>query len=77
MLARRAQIQQIIFNLLRNAIVASGGPAPQLTASTGLGGMAETRVTDSGRESSAEAVGDLFGPFRSTKPDFVGISHSI
>lgn len=78
-LGDRVQIQQVVFNLLRNAAEASGGPAPRLTVSTGFArdALVEIGVIDNGPGISAEAMSKLFQPFHTTKPDGMGIGLSI
>ena len=81
-LVDRIRVQQVLHNLIRNAVEAMAearSPSRQLTISTKLadGTRAEISVADSGPGISA-AVGDrLFRPFVSTKKDGLGVGLSI
>jgi PAS domain S-box-containing protein len=77
-LADRVQIQQVLFNLLRNAIEATDAPRAEVQVSTRVAGsMAEVRVADSGSGIAADVAGRLFEPFTTTKADGMGIGLSI
>lgn len=73
------QIQQVLINLVRNGIEAMAGTsAPRLTiAARRDGAFVEVRVSDSGPGIAAEARGNLFEPFHSTKSSGMGIGLSI
>ena len=75
----RIQIQQIIINLLRNAMDAMrDSPERRLTIATARAGQfAEIRVADTGQGLPPEGAARLFEPFVSGKPDGVGIGLSI
>jgi PAS domain S-box-containing protein len=75
------QIEQVILNLLRNALEAiyeSPGDAPVLMVSTRQGdGEAEIMVRDSGAGLRAEIAGEIFEPFVTSKPNGLGMGLSI
>lgn len=76
------QIQQVIVNLVRNAIEAQEEtPAAEravlVTASRADGAMLELSVTDRGHGLAAETVDQLFHPFFSTKSHGLGMGLSI
>lgn len=76
----RTQIQQVVLNLVRNAVEALEGSARrEITVRTGIGhdGAVEVSVADSG-PGLPEAVRDrLFMPFVTTKPRGVGIGLAV
>jgi two-component system sensor kinase FixL len=79
-MADRVQIQQVIVNLLRNAIDAMVHmPQRNLIVSTRLLGddMVEVEVADSGTGISPEIAPKLFQPFVTTKSQGMGIGLSI
>jgi two-component system sensor kinase FixL len=79
-LVDRVQVQQVLVNLLRNAIEAMRGQAPPrvLTIrSTAKGGMVEVAVADSGPGVAADVATMLFTPFMSTKGAGMGVGLSI
>lgn len=78
-LADDVQIQQVIVNLVRNAIEAmEDGPRRELLIASGRADQdVLIRVDDSGRGVSADARGSLFEPFVSGKPNGLGIGLSI
>jgi PAS domain S-box-containing protein len=78
--ADRIQIQQVLVNLMLNAIDAmAGGSRRELEVKTGLldDETTEFSVTDSGTGLVAEIADRLFEPFVSTKPDGMGLGLSI
>ena len=80
--ARRIEIEQVVFNLLRNAIEAMGGAGaapPLVTVSTRSAGDAavEVAVEDSGPGIAPADLEHVFDPFFSTKPDGMGMGLSI
>ena len=80
----RVQIQQVVLNLVRNAVEAmSASEEPSLTIRTrrdagrGPGGLAEVTISDTG-SGLAQAVRDqLFHPFVTTKAGGMGVGLSI
>ncbi|WP_244426445.1 PAS domain-containing sensor histidine kinase [Rhizobium sp. PDO1-076] len=76
----RIQIQQILINLMRNAIEAmKDSPYRELTVRTRLEGEGEiaVEVQDTGPGISDEIAQDLFKPFVTTKSGGMGIGLSI
>jgi two-component system sensor kinase FixL len=73
----RAQIQQIVLSLVRNALEALAGTttAPQITVSSSLTpeGEVEICVADNGPGVAAALEGRLFEPFCTTKPEGTGL----
>jgi signal transduction histidine kinase len=62
-----AQVEQIVLNLLKNAIEALG-PGGRVTVTTGTGeGQAYVEVADDGPGLAPEAEANLFKPFATTK----------
>jgi two-component system sensor kinase FixL len=79
--ADRVQIQQVLMNLMRNAIEAmaeSDLPRRELSIATGRrGDMVEIRVADTGPGISPEIEPKLFQPFITTKSEGMGVGLSI
>lgn len=80
--ADKIQVQQVILNLMRNAIEAmaeAGSPRRELTVrSTPAGdGMVEASVTDTGPGIAPEVAAKLFQPFVTTKRHGMGVGLSI
>jgi len=76
----KIQIQQVLLNLLRNAIEAMADNArPRLVVSTAVRGgrMLEIAVADSGPGLSPEVARKLFEPFVTSKSDGLGVGLSI
>ncbi len=76
------QLQQVVLNLVRNAIEAivladSSTRRVTLTAMRADNGMVEIRVTDSGPGIAAGDLDRVFTPFHTTKPDGVGIGLAL
>jgi two-component system, LuxR family, sensor kinase FixL len=79
-LADRVQIQQVLLNLIRNAIEAMDeSDRRELVVSTALApdNMIEISVTDTGTGLSPEASAQLFQPFITTKRQGMGVGLSI
>jgi two-component system sensor kinase FixL len=81
-LADRVQIQQVLFNLLRNAMEALDAPGlekRQLTISTqsAASGNVEIVVRDTGPGVNADKARNLFLPFLSDKSDGMGVGLAI
>lgn len=76
----RVQIQQVILNLVRNALDAMAGhPRRELLVMTSGAedGMAMVSVADTGPGVEEEAAKRLFQPFVTTKPSGMGVGLSI
>jgi two-component system sensor kinase FixL len=77
------QIQQVLVNLLRNAVDALRGTppkgVPRLTISTreGEDGMVEFSVADNGPGIAAALAGRIFEPFMTTKANGMGMGLSV
>jgi two-component system, LuxR family, sensor kinase FixL len=79
-LADKVQVQQVILNLMRNAIEAMQETTRrELTLSTAgrPPDMVEIRVTDTGPGISPDIAMQLFQPFVTTKPNGMGVGLSI
>ena len=76
----KIQVQQVLFNLLRNAIEAmQDQPRRELVVATSLvrGGMVEISVADTGPGLVAEVRARLFQPFVTTKVHGMGVGLSV
>jgi PAS domain S-box-containing protein len=77
----RVQLQQVIINLVMNAVeamqVAAGGAKSLVVRSCHIANGVVVAVTDSGTGISDETKGRLFDAFFSTKPKGLGIGLSI
>jgi C4-dicarboxylate-specific signal transduction histidine kinase len=75
------QIEQVILNLLRNALEAiyeNPGERPLLSVRTRrVGDAVEVAVRDSGAGLRAEVAEDVFEPFVTSKPEGLGMGLSI
>jgi two-component system sensor kinase FixL len=79
-LADRIQIQQVLLNLIRNAIEAmQEAPRRELTVATALAedGHVELSVKDTGSGLAPEVAAQLFQPFVTTKKHGMGVGLSI
>lgn len=71
------QIEQVIMNLLRNAVEASPPGAVVRIGSARGAGVAQVWVEDNGPGFEADGGERLFDPFYSTKPDGMGLGLAI
>jgi len=79
-LVDRIQIQQVLLNLIRNAVDATGGGvhlALVLSTAPASGGMIEVSVADNGPGLDAQVREKLFQPFVTTKAEGMGVGLSI
>ena len=76
-LVDRIQIEQVLLNLLRNALEASADEAVFSITARSLGATIEIRVEDSGPGVPPEKVYRLFTPFSTMKPGGMGMGLSI
>ena len=79
-MADAVQVQQVLINLIRNAIEAIGdAPVRHITVATAVGasGLVEISVTDSGPGLDDETAQKLFEPFHTTKAEGLGVGLSI
>ncbi len=79
-LADKVQVQQVILNLMRNAIEAmSDGAARELTVTihSVAGDMVQIDVSDTGSGIASDILPDLFQPFVTSKPHGMGVGLSI
>lgn len=79
-LADKVQVQQVLLNLLRNAIDAMEDSAKRdltVSAAPTVGQMVEVSVADSGPGIAPDVVDKLFQPFFSTKSQGMGVGLSI
>lgn len=79
-LVDKVQIQQVVLNLIRNAIDATAAQDERtLHVSVGDDGKGNSivTVTDNGPGISGEALDKLFQPFFTTKPEGMGVGLSI
>ena len=79
-LVNRVQLQQVIINLVRNAVEAmANSPARilRLSAAPSEGGRVEVIVADSGPGLAPDMSRTLFTPFTTTKPSGMGVGLSI
>ncbi len=78
--ADKVQVQQVLLNLVRNAVEAmEGSPRRDLTIATAPGddGLVAVTVTDTGSGLAPEIAERLFQPFATTKAQGLGIGLSI
>ena len=76
----RVQIQQVVVNLVRNAVDAMAASARRkltITSALDRDGHVVVAVTDTGTGLSEEVVERLFQPFVTTKADGIGIGLSL
>jgi two-component system, LuxR family, sensor kinase FixL len=80
LLADKVQIQQVLLNLIRNAIEAMEGCERRdltITTATLPGNMIEISVADTGAGIAPEVSAQLFQPFVTSKPQGMGVGLSI
>ncbi len=79
--ADRTQLQQVILNLVTNAIEAVHGLPPDrrrlVITTRQAGGCLTVAVRDTGRGLAPEIAGQVFDPFFTTRPDGLGMGLSI
>lgn len=80
--ADRVMIEQVLLNLIKNAIEAMHGTPPSrrrihLSARIDYDDMVEIRVVDQGCGIDEKGMGQLFTPMYTTKPDGLGIGLAI
>ena len=80
--ADAVMIEQVMLNLLRNAMEAMDGGAGadrsiDVTTSAGSQGAVEVTIADRGPGLAAEGAARLFEPFYTTKPDGMGLGLNI
>lgn len=81
-LADRVMIEQVVLNLVKNAIEAMGASQTverevSVSACVTAEGLIEVSVEDTGPGLSSQTQDQLFSPFFTTKPDGMGIGLSI
>lgn len=79
-LADRIQVQQVLINLIRNAVEAMAGhaaPGVLRLSAEACDGMALVRVIDNGPGVTSERMATLFAPFVTSKRDGMGVGLSI
>lgn len=74
----KIRVQQVVLNLVRNAVEAMAGSAERLlTIRTSLPSDVEVSVSDTGGGLAAAVRDQLFQPFVTTKPQGMGVGLSI
>jgi two-component system sensor kinase FixL len=79
-IADKIQIQQVLLNLMRNAVEAmQDSPTRELVLKAGPaeGDMVRVSVSDTGSGISADVLSQLFQPFVTTKQQGMGVGLSI
>ena len=72
-LVDEGQVQQVLMNLILNAVAASPGRSPVLVETRNHPDQVEVRISDHGAGISDETKRKLFTPFFTTKRDGVGL----
>ena len=79
--ADKVQIEQVLVNLVRNAVDAmenlAEGQRRLHVKSSRVNGLIQVTVSDNGHGISPEQLNELFSPFFTTKPDGMGLGLSI
>ncbi len=75
----RIQLQQVLLNLVQNALVAMNGRSGEILIQTALAsnGNVTVRVRDEGPEVSDEIISEMFDPFFTTKAEGLGMGLPI
>jgi two-component system sensor kinase FixL len=78
-LADKVQVQQVLLNLIRNAIEAMEGSERRelIVGTSGSGELVTISVADTGPGLADEVTAQLFQPFVTTKPHGMGVGLSI
>lgn len=79
-LADKVQVQQVVLNLMRNAVEAMEGSARRqllVTSHAKPDDMIEISVSDTGGGMNPQVLEQLFQPFVTTKPNGMGVGLSI
>lgn len=77
-IADRIRLEQVLINLIQNALEALRGvPEPRLTITTTAGENVEILIADNGPGLSAEISDSVFTPFVTSKPDGLGLGLGI
>jgi two-component system sensor kinase FixL len=79
-LVDKVQIQQVLLNLIRNAVEAmAGSPRRELTIASrpSAGKLVQLSIVDTGPGMAPEVLERLFQPFVTTKPQGMGVGLSI
>lgn len=79
--ADKVQIEQVLVNLIRNAVEAMDGKEESqrllIVKTERIAGLIQVTVRDNGQGISAEQQARLFSPFYTTKPEGMGLGLSI
>jgi PAS domain S-box-containing protein len=78
-LANRVQLQQVLMNLMLNAIEAMKDTGGELTIRSRMNpeGRLDVSISDTGVGLSAESIEQIFDPFHTTKPQGTGMGLTI
>ncbi len=78
--ADRSQIEQVLVNLVLNAVQSMNGSAPQvltITAARDCAGDTRIQVADTGSGIPEEMLSEMFEPFVTTRPNGLGMGLAI